>query len=67
MHILLLTVETAAFYARVRCDLSNLGAPIPANDVWIAALVLQQNLKLITRDSHFERVPLLVHSMNIFE
>ncbi|MEW6431468.1 MAG: PIN domain-containing protein [Myxococcota bacterium] len=35
------------------------GTPIPLNDVWIAALVLQHHATLFTRDSDFERLPQL--------
>jgi predicted nucleic acid-binding protein len=31
--------------------------PLPTNDVWIAALVLQHGLVLCARDSHFDQLP----------
>jgi PIN domain nuclease of toxin-antitoxin system len=33
------------------------GDPAPANDLWIAALVVQHDLLLFSRDSHFDRLP----------
>ncbi len=33
------------------------GTPIPAHDVWIAALALQHDLTLYSRDAHFENLP----------
>jgi len=36
------------------------GTPIPDNDLWIAALVVEHNLTLITRDRHFRRIPQLL-------
>ena len=32
------------------------GRPIPENDIWIAAIALQYDLTLITRDTHFGEV-----------
>ncbi|WP_375340510.1 PIN domain-containing protein [Plectonema radiosum] len=29
------------------------GHPLPENDIWIAAIALQYNLMLVTRDAHF--------------
>lgn len=51
--------ETADRYAQLRLQLKKQGTPIPLNDVWIAALVLQHHAMLFTRDSDFERVPQL--------
>ena len=47
---------TAASYARVKAGLRSKGRPIPENDVWIAAIALQHELVLATRDSHFEHI-----------
>ena len=40
-------------------DLRQQGTPIPTNDLWIAALVLQHNLTLCDRDRHFDNLPQL--------
>ena len=45
--------DTARHYGIIRAQLKKKGRPIPENDVWIAALALQHNLLLITRDQHF--------------
>jgi tRNA(fMet)-specific endonuclease VapC len=60
--ILLPARETAEQYARLFVQLKRAGTPIPDNDLWIAALVLEHDLQLITRDRHFERVPQLLRS-----
>jgi tRNA(fMet)-specific endonuclease VapC len=60
--ILLPARETAEHYARLFVQLKRAGTPIPDNDLWIAALVLEHDLLLITRDRHFERVPQLLRS-----
>lgn len=52
--------ETAEQYARLFVQLKRAGTPIPANDLWIAAVALQHDLALITRDQHFERIPQLL-------
>jgi predicted nucleic acid-binding protein len=35
------------------------GTPVPTNDLWIAALVLQHDLLLYARDRHFDVIPQL--------
>jgi len=57
--ILLPSRDTSEHYARLFVQLKRAGTPIPDNDLWIAALVLQHDLVLITRDRHFENVPQL--------
>ena len=52
--------ETAEQYARLYVQLKRAGTPLPTNDIWIAALALEHNLTLITRDRHFERIPQLL-------
>lgn len=51
--------ETAEHYARLFVQLQRAGAPVPDNDLWIAALALEYDLVLITRDRHFRRIPQL--------
>jgi tRNA(fMet)-specific endonuclease VapC len=58
--ILLPGRETAEEYARLFVQLKRAGSPIPNNDLWIAALALQHDLMLITRDQHFEHIPQLL-------
>jgi tRNA(fMet)-specific endonuclease VapC len=47
---------TAEQYADISLALRRKGRPIPANDIWIAALALQHGLPLLTRDTHFREV-----------
>lgn len=58
--ILLPSRETAEHYARLFVQLKRAGTPVPDNDLWIAALALEHDLILITRDQHFERIPQLL-------
>ena len=58
--VLACDAETAQSYAIVKNDLRLKGKPIPENDIWIAALALQHDLILVTRDAHFQEVQDLV-------
>ncbi|MDB5039246.1 MAG: vapC4 [Bacteriovoracaceae bacterium] len=49
--------QTSFFYASIFYDLRKKGTPIPTNDLWIGALVLQHELVLFTRDAHFDLIP----------
>jgi len=51
--------QTTHHYAGVYRQLRNQGTPIPTNDMWIAALVLQHSLTLCDRDAHFDSLPQL--------
>ena len=51
--------QTTQHYATVYRQLRAQGTPIPTNDMWIAALVLQHNLALLARDRHFDVLPQL--------
>ncbi len=48
---------TTLSYRDVRTELKRAGTPIPANDVWVAALCRQHRLPLLSRDRHFDAVP----------
>lgn len=47
---------TAEIYAQVAADLEGKGVTIPENDIWIAAVALECDMPLATRDAHFQRV-----------
>ena len=52
--------ETAEQYARLFVQLRRAGTPVPDNDLWIAAMALEHDLLLITRDRHFTHIPQLL-------
>ena len=52
--------RTAEVYAQLREDLRDRGRPIPENDMWIAALALQHEVPVISRDDHFDEVRQIV-------
>jgi tRNA(fMet)-specific endonuclease VapC len=58
--VLLPARETVEHYARLFVQLKRAGTPVPDNDLWIAALALEHDLVLITRDQHFEKIPQLL-------
>lgn len=51
--------QTTHHYARLFAQLRQQGTPIPTNDLWIAAMVLQHDLVLFTKDAHFSKLPQL--------
>ena len=48
--------NTARRYGEVKNELRVKGRPIPENDIWIAAIALQHDLTLVTRDTHFDEI-----------
>ncbi len=55
--VLPVTESTTPHYAMVRHELRVLNRRIPPNDSWIAALALEHDLPILSRDAHFEIVP----------
>lgn len=49
--------QTTYHYASLFRQLRQQRTPLPTNDLWIAALVIQHGLVLCTRDTHFEHLP----------
>jgi tRNA(fMet)-specific endonuclease VapC len=60
VHVLFPDDQTTHHYASLFRQLRKQGTPIPTNDMWLAALVLQHNLVLHARDKHFDHLPQLV-------
>lgn len=55
-----ITAAMADRYASLRLHLKTTGTPIPANDLWIAALTLELQLPLLSNDGHFDLIPGLI-------
>jgi len=55
---ILLTPDTGTLphYSQIRHELKAAGTPIPANDLWIAALCRQHEMPILSRDTHFDKV-----------
>lgn len=54
--------ETARQYGLLKHQLRTKGRPLPENDIWIAALALEHDLTLVTRDRHFLEIDGLNHT-----
>lgn len=59
VRVLYADEQTTHHYGSVYRQLRKQGTPIPTNDMWIAALVLQHSLVLCARDAHFDALPQL--------
>ena len=55
-EIAAVTSATADSYADIRLELRRLGAPIPPNVVWIAALARQHGFPILSNDGHLDVV-----------
>lgn len=47
---------TVDIVANLSIQLNRQGTPIPAHDIWIAALAIQHQMRLCTRDKHFDHL-----------
>ncbi len=56
VRVVSLDEGTADRYAAIVHSLRTAGTPIPTNDVWIAASVMQHGPRLVTLDEHFRKV-----------
>lgn len=59
VQVLFAGEATTRWYASLYRQLRAQGTPIPTNDLWIAALVVEHDLRLLTRDAHFRALPQL--------
>jgi tRNA(fMet)-specific endonuclease VapC len=62
VRVLFADDQTTHHYASVFRQLRKQGSPIPTNDMWLAALALQHNLVLHSRDAHFDHLPQIVRA-----
>ena len=54
--VLIVDEITVKQYGSIKAALRRKGKPIPENDIYIAALALQHNLAVATRDKHFKEI-----------
>jgi tRNA(fMet)-specific endonuclease VapC len=57
IRVLPVDITAAICYSEIRDELKTLGRQIPGNDLWIAAIVRDHRLPLLSRDTHFDSVP----------
>jgi tRNA(fMet)-specific endonuclease VapC len=60
VEVLFADEQTTHHYASIYRQLRGQGTPIPTNDMWLAAVVLQHNLALHDRDAHFDALRQIV-------
>jgi len=58
-----ITAETAERYAAIYAYLRSVGRPIPTNDIWIAASVMEYSAVLLTTDRHYSFIPHILVEM----
>lgn len=51
-----MTEQTSILYAELFGTLKRKGTPIPLNDIWIAAVSIEQGAILLSRDIHFSNI-----------
>jgi len=59
VEVLYAGAATTHHYAGLYAQLRRQGTPVPTNDLWIAALAIEHQLALLTRDQHFVSIPQL--------
>ena len=57
VEIAVVTAAIAERYGILVRQLTRQGTPIPTNDIWIAAVVLETGTRLVTYATHFEHIP----------
>ncbi len=60
VHLLGHDHTTAEYYSRIYLNLREKGSPIPTNDIWIAAVAMQNGLAVFTKDNHFSHIDGLI-------
>ena len=60
VQVVALDEETAERYAAIVVYLQAQGTPIPTNNLRIAATAMQYGLKLLTTDTHYQKVPQII-------
>ena len=53
VEVLSVSEDVVGLYADIVLDLKKAGTPIPANDIWIAAIAARHGAAVLTYDAHF--------------
>lgn len=56
-RVLPVSEDVARHYGRLFAEQRRAGAPVPINDLWIAACAAEAGAHLVTFDSDFEKIP----------
>ena len=60
IYFLPVSMATSDRFGRIAAALRRKGAPMPANDIWIAAHTIESGAELLSFDRHFESIDGLV-------
>jgi tRNA(fMet)-specific endonuclease VapC len=60
VEFLAVSLTTADRFGRIAASLRLKGTPLPTNDIWIAAHVIESGAELLSFDRHFEAIEGLV-------
>lgn len=56
VQVLPVEEDMVGFYADIVLDLKKAGTPLPANDIWIAAVAVRHGASVLTYDQHFRSI-----------
>ena len=56
VDVLAVTEDMVGAYADIVLDLRKAGTPVPANDIWIAAVAARHGAAVVTYDEHFRAI-----------
>jgi len=51
-----INTSIASYYGKIKVLLKSQGTPIPENDIWIAAICMENEMTLVSRDKHFKNI-----------
>ncbi len=57
VEVLPIGEDVVSLYADIVLDLKKAGTPLPANDIWIAAVAARHGAAVLTYDVHFHSIP----------
>lgn len=57
VEVLPVSEDVVSLYADIVLDLKKAGTPLPANDIWIAAVAARHGAAVLTYDEHFRSIP----------
>jgi tRNA(fMet)-specific endonuclease VapC len=60
VEFLPVSYTTADRFGRIAASLRRKGAPMPSNDIWIAAHAMESGAELLSFDHHFENIDGLI-------
>lgn len=56
VKVISISKKTSQEYGKIKYELRRKGTPIPENDIWIAAQVIETGSELVSYDDHFLKI-----------